>query len=1396
MMVNLQAQGLWQVMSTGEGDYREDRNALAALLRAVPLEMQAGLARKASAFEAWESIKDIRVGVERVKEANAERLRQDFAGITFKPGETVEDFAMRITTLANQLRVLGDNVTDKEVVKKMLHTVPDYLEQVAISIETLLDLSTISIEEATGRLRAVEQRKKPASSSPKDSGERLLLTEEEWMARLKLKEGSGGSSSGSGSRGKKRGKGKGRGGRNSTAREGRNGDACLNCGKEGHWAKDCRSKKKGGQAHVAQDDEPTLMLVEADSVQFVPPPPPPPTPALPPPPTAKLAPAPALTAMTTPVCSPSTPAVGTVHLVEEKVFAQFSDDGDKDHRRWILDTGATNHMTGSRSAFSDLDTNIVGTVRFGDGSVVEIKGIGTLLFSCKSGEHRTFAGVYFIPKLTTNILSLGQLDEIGYQIVIDGGVIKIRDVDRRLLCKVPRSPNRLYCLDLNIAQPVCLTVRGAESAWLWHARFGHLNFPALRKLARDGWVRGMPEIEHVDQLCGGCLAGKHRRTPFPQRAEYRAEQPLELVHGDLCGPITPTTPSGNRYFILLVDDCSRFMWIQLLPSKDRAADAIKQYQQAAEAETGRKLQAFRSDRGGEFTSADFAEHCAKRGVRRQLTAPYTPQQNGVVERRNQTVVATARSMLKAKGLPGKFWGEAVSTAVYLLNRSPTKSVQGKTPFESWYGKKPAVHHLRTFGCVVHVKLNTPNMKKLDDRSKPMIFIGYERGSKAYRAYDPTTGRVHVTRDLVFDEQAQWKWDADGEQGEQNDDTDTFMVEEYITVTQQAPADEVEEEAEDAAPGGSTPPHTLQHPTTAANDDGAKPVEYATPPADLEGALDADHDDDVPIRFRKLDNILGASSPRGLVPRVLGEELHAVSSADEPASFADAERDPSWRKAMLEEMQSIEDNHTWSLADLPHGRRAIGLKWVFKVKRDERGAVAKHKARLVVKGYAQRHGIDYDEVFAPVARLDSVRLLLALAAHEGWQVHHMDVKSAFLNGDLQEVVYVQQPEGFISAGNEGKVLKLRKALYGLHQAPRAWYAKLDATLASLGFTRSASEPAIYTRGDSGKRLVVGVYVDDLVITGNRSDDIDSFKAEMARAFRMSDLGLLHYYLGIEVKQSTEGISLSQGAYAAKILEKSGMAGCNPCHVPMEQRLKLSKSSTEPLVDATAYRSIVGSLRYLVNTRPDLAFAVGYVSRFLAEPHEDHLVAVKHILRYVAGTSNWGLWYGRKEEVQANLTGFSDSDFAGDVDTRKSTTGVVFSLSGSPITWQSMKQKVVAQSSCEAEYIAAANATCQALWLARVLSEVQGNAPCVPKLMVDNKSAIALTKNPVLSGQSKHIEVKYHLVRESAEEGLIEVEFIRTEDQLGDILTKALGRVKFQELRTRIGLINVGSLHDKV
>jgi hypothetical protein len=376
--------------------------------------------------------------------------------------------------------------------------------------------------------------------------------------------------------------------------------------------------------------------------------------------------------------------------------------------------------------------------------------------------------------------------------------------------------------------------------------------------------------------------------------------------------------------------------------------------------------------------------------------------------------------------------------------------------------------------------------------------------------------------------------------------------------------------------------------------------------------------------------------------------------------------------MMEELSYIKENKTWLLVDLPRGHKAIGLKWVFKIKHDEQGQVMKHKVRLIAKGCVQRQGMDFEEVFAPVARMELVRVMLAVAAHHGWTVHHMDVKSAFLNGDLAEKVYVHQPPGFVAEGREKKVLQLHKALYGLRQAPRAWNSKLDVVLQELGFSRCKSEHGVYTRMKNRMRLVVGVYVDDLIIMGESEEEVVVFKQEMKKVFCMSDLRALSFYLGIEVKQMQSGIKLCQSSYAVKLPEKAGMKGYNSRATPMEARLKLSKDSASPAVDSTEYRSLIGSLRYLLHTRPDLTFSVCYLSRFMEELKQEHLNAVKKVLRYIAGTIEYGLVYPRESGGTIELLGYSDSDMAGDADDSNSTSGAIFFHGEGTMTWGTQKQ----------------------------------------------------------------------------------------------------------------------------
>lgn len=942
----------------------------------------------------------------------------------------------------------------------------------------------------------------------------------------------------------------------------------------GHFASECLSKEEDEQANLTEkdDDEPALLMIEA--------------------------------------CEPKV-------LQGETCMAATKGIGGKE--TWYLDSGASNHMTGDENCFTKIDFSVNGNVKIGDGTEIGIHGLGSVLFQCKNGEHLALTDVYFIPKIKSNIISLGQFDENGGRVDISGGLCKIYDRDNKLLLKVKRQRNRLYTAKLQVAQKICLMASITDASWLWHARYGHLNFQALKMLSKQKMVKGLPKITQLNQVCDGCMVGKQHRTPFPHNAVFRAEVQLELVHGDLYGPISPSTPGGNKYFILLVDDYSRFMWIFLLKCKSEAFEAFKKFKKQAENEIGKKIKCFRTDRGGEFMSFEFKKFCEEEGVKRHLTAPFSPQQNGVVERRNQTVMEMTRSIMKSRNVPAILWGEATLTSVYLLNRYPTRSVQGKTPYEAWCGKTPNIQHLRVFGCLAHVKQLSSHLTKLEDRSTKGVFLGYEEGTKAYRVYNPIKEKMMVSRDVIFEEGKSWPWHSENkEKIQKNGNTFTIHLREEGGDTAR-----IEEE-------NVTPLSSLQ-----------------TSPANTVISDSSSSSSTPPKKFRSLQEIYDET-------RVLDAEVSlCFLSIEEPTRYEEAIKNENWRQAMQMEIDSIQKNGTWELAELPKNQQAVGLKWVYKLKKDPDGKVVKHKARLVAKGYVQKYGVDYKEVFAPVARMETVRTILAFAAQKQWKVHHMDVKTAFLNGELEEEVYVKQPDGFLDNNNPQKVLRLKKALYGLKQAPRAWNTKLDHCLRSLNFSKCPFEHAVYMRKEVNDITVVGIYVDDLILTGSNENLIENFKQEMMRKFEMSDLGYLSYYLGIEVKQHSDCITLCQKSYASKILEKTGMSSCNPCHIPMDPRKKLSKNDDEPFVDATEYRRIIGSLRYLVNTRPDLTYSVGIVSRYMETPTVSHMNAVKQILRYVKGTVGMGIEY-KKNQNSVELVGYSDSDLAGDTEDRKSTT----------------------------------------------------------------------------------------------------------------------------------------------
>lgn len=1319
MKLALKANEVWETIDPGNKDEKKNNLAMVLICQSIPEVLTLQVGDMSTAKEIWEAIKARYVGAERVKEARLQTLMVEFDKLKMKDEDTIDTFSGKLSEISSKAASLGMIIEETKLVKKFLKSLPrkSYIHMVA-SLEQFLDLNTTTFEDIVGRLKAFEERinEEDEEESAQDDKDKLMYASSDSYGRGR----------GRGGRSTWRGRGRGRAGTFSAQRDaykqnrGRDNShiTCFSCDKQGHYASDCPDKLLQVQENVEKKNDDT----EEDDELMV---------------------------------------HEIVYLNERKVNPSIFESSHDTEKVWYLDNGASNHMCGERLFFIKLDETVTGKVRFGDDSRIDIRGKGSIRFVFEGGKKKILSNVYYIPGLKSNIISLGQATEVGCEVRMKNNTLSLFDKRGDLMVQTTRSPSRLYKVVLSVDRVQCLQIKSATESSLWHARLGHVNLQTLKLMVKRDFIDGLPNVTIKKETCESCLLGKQARKPFPKTTNFRASSPLELIHGDLCGPISPSTPAQKRYVLVLIDDHTRYMWTVLLREKSEAFEKFKSFKRMIELETEKQIKMLRTDRGGEFISQEFSVYCETNGIQRHLTAPYSPQQNGVVERRNRTLLEMTRSLLKHMSVPNELWGEAVRHSTYLINRLATKTLDGKTPYEMLRSRKPNVSHIKVFGCVCYARTEAPGRRKLDDRSRKLVHLGTEPGSKAYRLLDPSTKKIRVSRDVHFTEEKEWNW-------YEKDETEHTEPGEFIV---NLGSNGNTDESENNAVGDDNE-------TTAEEENDSES-------AHDEGSEEDDHQQ--PRRSQRVSTKPAYLEDYILLCEIESERLLMIVN-EEPWDYDEASRLKVWVDACKNEITSIEENKTWDLVDLPIGAKPIGLKWVFKVKRNADGSINKFKARLVAKGYVQKHGIDYDEVFAPVARIETIRLIIGLAASKGWMIHHLDVKTAFLHGDLREEVYVSQPQGFIVKGQESKVYKLKKALYGLRQAPRAWNLKLNRILVrGLKFHRCLKEPSLYRKEVCNNILLVVVYVDDLLVTGSSLELIEGFKQEMATKFEMSDLGMLTYYLGIEVCQGENGITLKQNRYALKILEETGMASCNPTHIPMEMNSSLSKASDEKRVDEKAYRRSIGCLRYLLHTRPDLSFSVGVLSRYMQEPRESHGAALKQVLRYLRGTCNLGLRFYREKGVK--LVGYSDSSHNLDKDDGKSTSGHIFYLGNSPITWCSTKQEIVALSSCEAEFMAATEAAKQAVWLEELLSEVM-NEVCIRVIIrVDNKSAIQLARNPVFHGRSKHIHRRFHFIRECVENELVEVEHVPGSEQKADILTKPLGRTKFVQMRSLIGIKDV-------
>jgi len=503
---------------------------------------------------------------------------------------------------------------------------------------------------------------------------------------------------------------------------------------------------------------------------------------------------------------------------------------------------------------------------------------------------------------------------------------------------------------------------------------------------------------------------------------------------------------------------------------------------------------------------------------------------------------------------------------------------------------------------------------------------------------------------------------------------------------------------------------------------------------------------------------------------------------EPNSYEEAASKPEWQEAMQKEFEALRANNTWELVALPKGKKPISCKWVYKIKYKADGSLERCKARLVVRGFTQKEGVDYTETFSPVVKMTTIRSLIAVAVKKHWPIYQMDVNNAFLHGDLHEDIYMKPPQGLpVSSGNI--VCKLKKSLYGLKQASRQWYAKLSDTLRSVGFQHSQNDYSLFCKQQDSCSLFVVVYVDDIIVTGNDPDEINTLKVFLDNKFRIKDLGELNYFLGMEVTKFPNGVALTQKKFAADLIKEFHCDRLPPTNCPLGPLCK-SADEADLFADVTTYRKLVGKLNYLTNTRPDIAFSVQYLSQFLQAPTKSQWTATLHTLRYIKRDPSQGLFFNNSHDF--NLTAYCDSDWAQCPCTRRSVSGYFIMLGGSPLSWKSKKQPTIALSSAEAEYRSMRTVTAELSWLTRLLSELQAPSILPVPLKCDSQAAIYIAKNPVFHERTKHIELDCHFVRTKLHEGLISVSYTKTTDQLADMFTKPLPGPQHHYLLCKLGV----------
>ena len=1065
--------------------------------------------------------------------------------------------------------------------------------------------------------------------------------------------------------------------------------------------------------------------------------------------------------------SPGTPSISTPHMTS-----------------WVIDSGASSHMTGFPSVLTSYrpETSIP-DVRIADGRSCPVLGSG----QSRATSSLPLQHVLYILGFPSNLLSISAITK-----ALHCGVFffphhcVFQDLDTSQRIGLGRENGRgIYELVANSPSTglqalfaLSASSSSLHDSLLWHCRLGHPSFVKLKET--------LPWLHLSEFHCESCELGKHHRSSYPSRTGPPTHRPFDLVHCDVWGPTPHTSPTGGKYYMVFVDDYTRASWTYILKSRKEVFSRVQHFLLEIITQYETMVKILRTDNALEFTQKAIEELYLAHGIVHQTTCPYTSQQNGVAERKHRHLLDIIRTLLLAMRVPQYLWCEAVLTATYLVNRLPSAALRGAIPLQRL---TPAADLFslppRVFACTAFVQDHTPGLSKLAPRAQKGVFVGYSRTQKGYRVYFPDRRQYITSADVTFHEDVPYFTSTlSGE----DLSSPSLLPSVSTTIVTNLPMTVPIPLPEVSPPSASLPSDPSFEPESPSSPLSTVPAPLSPPPSPPPPVSDLD----LPIALRKGTrqctqyHIAHHVSPARLSPSYQSIAL-AVLTESIPKSYIEALQVPAWKAAMDVEYVAFIQRETWTLVPRLIDANVVSCKWVYSLKYNLDGSIARYKARLVARGFSQAYGLDYHETFSPVARLSSIRVLFSIALDQSWPLHQLDVSNAFLYGDLDEQVFMEQPPGYVAQGESSEVCLLKKAIYGLKQSPRAWFHKFLQLLFSYGFVSTVSNPTVMRKRTPHGCVILSVYVDDIIITSSDDAEVAATKAFLAQHFVTRDLSPPRYFLGLEIAYRQGQMSICQQKYVLDLLEETGTLGCKPASSPMEQNVDWWDNATTLLEDAGIYRQLVGKLIFLTVTRPDISYAVSILSQFMQAPRTIHMEGVYRLLAYLKRAPGKGLLYRRQGHL--HIEAYSDSGFASDKEDRKSHCGYATYVGGNLVTWRSQKQSIVSRSSAEAEYRAMADTTTEMLWLRSLLIEL-GFPPEGPMQMYcDNMAATFIASNATFHMRTKHIEIDCHFIQQYVDNGTICTPHVASAHQLADIFTKALPGPAYETIGSKLGMFDL-------